>query len=76
MDEGSAALIDKMEELLDGRQICLTIGALKEYLVIGITEDAEANHQTRLRRRACKASPFKASSRIAVRNEKIVRSAM
>jgi hypothetical protein len=41
-DEATAALIDHFEELLDGRQICLTIGALKEYLIIGITEDADA----------------------------------
>ncbi len=69
-DEASAALIDKLEELLDGRQICLTIGALKEYLVIGITEDAEAITQLGVEEGLAKHPHLKPV--LDRRNEKIV----
>jgi hypothetical protein len=41
-DDTTAAIVEKIQDSLEDRQICFTLGALKEYLIIGISENAEA----------------------------------
>ncbi|MFN9912469.1 MAG: hypothetical protein ACK53L_07795, partial [Pirellulaceae bacterium] len=41
-DEQVAAMLEKLQDLVDGRQLVVTIGQLDEYLVFAVSEDSEA----------------------------------